>query len=148
MSNFVPIGKKAVQLGIKHGPKAKVAWDVAGKTVTEQAQIQRARAANRRLAFEKARTLKAGSVLRQLHGDQIVWVVFTGEESVTTYPTVEVSLGEVLKGADLSRRQTPEEREEARPRNRARRAAQRTGDVVKRRRREDPLPPAAVSPSD
>ena len=135
MSNFVPAGKKAVELAVKHGPKVKAAWEVGGKVATEQVRIQRARAANKKRAFEKARTLDDGTVLRQLQGEQVVWVVFAGEVPVASYPAVEEELLELVKHAKMSDRQTPEEYDESRARERAKRAARKAGAAARQRAR-------------
>lgn len=123
MSQFIPVGKKVVEAGIKHGPKAKVAWDVAGKAGAEAVQRRRARTMNRRMAFEKARTVSEGSVLRQLNGDQVVWVVYSRDEVITSYPLVVDDLDELTRHARLTARVTPEEYDRSRARERAKRAA-------------------------
>jgi hypothetical protein len=124
MSNLIPAGRKAASLAVKYGPQAKLAWETAGKAAAEQVKIRRARAANRRRAFEKARTLIDGTVLRQLHGDQVIWVVYAADEPVTAYPLPDVELAELTKHAKLSDRWTPEQYDESRAaRARAKRAA-------------------------
>lgn len=140
MSNLVPAGKKAVELAVKHAPKAAVAWKVGGKAATEQVKIQRARAANKKLAFEKARTLVDGTVLRQLQGEQVIWVVFAGEVPVAAYPAVEEDLADLVKHAKLSDRQTPEQYDASRVRQRAKRAAKKAGQAAVTRRRTPPGP--------
>lgn len=140
MSNLVPAGKKAVELAVKHAPKAAAAWKAGGKPAVEQVKIQRARAVNKRLAFEKARTLTDGTVLRQLHGEQVVWVVFAGMTPVATYPTVEEDLLELVKHAKMSDRQTPEDYDSSRAKERAKRAAQRARRAAVSRRRTPPRP--------
>lgn len=138
MSNIVPKGKKAVELAVKHGPKVKVAWDMAGKQATEQVKIQRARAANKKRAFDKARTLADGTVLRQLDGEQVIWVVFTGAQPVASYPPVEKDLAELVEHAKLSGRVTPEDYDRSRAKARAKRAAMKAGSAAKRKvRRSD-----------
>jgi hypothetical protein len=121
MSNLIPAGRMAV----KYGPQAKLAWETAGKAAAEQVKIRRARSANRRRAFEKARTLIDGTVLRQLHGDQVIWVVYAADEPVTAYPLPDVELDELTRHARLSDRRTPEQYDESRARARARRAVAR-----------------------
>lgn len=123
MSNLIPVGKNAVKLAAKYGPQAKMAWDTAGQAATEQVKIRRARAANRRSAVEKARTVVDGTVLRQIHGDQVVWVVYAGDEPITAYPLPDVELDELTRRAKLSERMTPEQYDESRARARAKRAA-------------------------
>jgi len=138
MSSYLPAGKKAVELAVKHAPKAAAAWKLGGKAATEQVKIQRARAANKKLAFDKARTLVDGTVLRQLHGEQVVWVVFAGDEPVAAYPPVETELADLVKHAKLSERQTPEQYDESRARERVRRAAKKAGQAAVTRRRTPP----------
>jgi len=149
VSNIVPAGKKAVELAVKHGPKVKAAWEVGGKAATEQVKIQRARAANKKRAFEKARTVAEGTVLRQLQGEQVVWVVFAGDEPVASYPTVEADLAELVTHADLRQRQTPEDYDRSRAKARAKQAAKKAGTAARRRvsRAAAPAPdPANPSP--
>ena len=140
MSNLVPAGKKAAQLAVKHAPKAAAVWKVGGKPALEQVKITRARAVNKKLAFEKARTLTDGTVLRQLHGEQVVWVVFAGMTPVATYPTVEQDLLELVKHAKMSDRQTPEDYDSSRAREKAKRAAKRAKQAAITRRRTPPRP--------
>lgn len=123
MSNLIPVGRKAVTLAAKYGPQAKVAWDTAGQAAAEQVKIRRARASNRRSAVEKARTVVEGTVLRQIHGDQVVWVVYAGDEPITAYPLPDIELAELTRRAKLADRMTPEQYDESRARARARRAA-------------------------
>ena len=134
MSNLVPVGRKALKLGVKYGPQAKIAWDTVGKDAVEQAKARRSIAVAKRHAIEKARTLTDGWVLRQIDGEQVVWVVFAGEEPVTSYPPLSGSLDELLRGADLSKRLTPAEYDARRARARAARTAARARQVVRRRR--------------
>ena len=133
MTKIVPTGKKAVELAVKHGPKVKVAWDMAGKQATEQVKIQRARAANKKLAFDKARTLADGTVLRQLDGDQVIWVVFAGAEPVASYPSIEKDLADLVEHAKLSARQTPEDYDRSRAKARAKKAAKMAGSATRKR---------------
>lgn len=123
MSNLIPVAKNAGKLAAKYGPQAKVAWDTAGKAAAEQVKIRRVRAANRRRAVEKARTVVDGSVLRQLHGDQVIWVVYSGDEPITAYPLPDIELDELTKRAKLSQRMTPEQYDDTRARARAKKAA-------------------------
>ena len=125
MSNLIPAGTKAVKLAAKYVPQAKMVWDTAGQAATEQVKLRRARSADRRRAVEKARTVVEGSVLRQIHGDQIIWVVYSGDEPITAYPLPDIELGELTRRARLSDRMTPEEYDESRARARAKRAAAR-----------------------
>ena len=125
MSNLIPAGRKAASLAVKYGPQAKLAWETAGKAATEQVKSRRAGSANRRRAFEKARTVVEGTVLRQLHGDQEIWVVYAADEPVTAYPLPDVELAELTRHAKLDERMTPEQYDESRAWARAKRAAAR-----------------------
>jgi hypothetical protein len=138
MSNLIPAGTKAVKLAAKYVPQAKMVWDTAGQAATEQVKLRRARSANRRRAVEKARTVVDGTVLRQIHGDQIVWVVYSGDEPITAYPLPDIELGDLTRRARLSERMTPEEYDESRARARAKRAAAR----ARPRRGRTPCPEA------
>ena len=138
MSNLVPAGRRAAKLAIKYGPQAKLVWDKVGKDTVEQARARRVIALDRRHAVDKARTLTDGWVLRQLDGERVVWVVFSGEEPITSYPDDGVDLGALLKGADLSKRLTPEEYDRRRARARAARAVRRARSTVRRRGDQPP----------
>ena len=112
MSKLVPAGKKAAAL--------------AG----EQVRIQRTRAVNKKKAFEKARTVTDGTVLRLLHGERVIWVVFAGAEAVTSYPSVR-DLAKLVSTADLSKRLSLADYDRTRAKARATRVAKK---AVTRRR--------------
>ena len=114
---------RAAKLAAKYGPHVAAAVKVAGPTVRDTVATQRKRLENRHAAFDKAGTLAEGSVLRQRDGDEVVWVVFTGDEPVAVYPEVKTPIPDLVKSADLSKRVTPEEFDAAKVRKRAGRAA-------------------------
>lgn len=121
MSKLVPAGKKAVGLA------------------TEQVKIQRTRSVNKKHAFEKARTLSGGTVLRQLRGEQVLWVVYAGDEAVASYPS-RPDLADLVRHADLSKRQTPADYDRTRAKNRAKRVAKKGAQAAITRRRTPPQP--------
>ncbi|WP_210649173.1 hypothetical protein [Nocardioides sp. SYSU D00065] len=123
--SLIPAGAKAVKLAAKYGPQAKLVWDAAGQAAADQVKARRAAATQRRRAVEKARTVVDGTVLRQLHGDQVVWVVYSGDEPITAYPLPDVDLTELTSRAELSQRITPEQYDQSRARARAKRVAAR-----------------------
>ena len=127
---------RAAKLAAKYGPHVAAAVKVAGPTVKETVETQRKRLENRHAAFDKARTLAEGSVLRQRDGNDVVWVVFTGDEPVAVYPEVATPVTELVKSADLSQRVTPEERDAAKVRKRAGRAARKAVDHARPTRRQ------------
>lgn len=129
---------KAAKLAAKYGPHVAAAVKVAGPTVKESVEAQRRRLAHRHAAFDKAATVTQGSVLRQRDGNEVVYVVFAGEEPVAVYPEVATPVAELVKTADLSQRVTPEEFEAAKVRKRAGRAARKAAERARRGRRSRP----------
>lgn len=125
MSWVGPVAKGAVKYGVKYGPQAKLAWDHGGKHAQEAAREKVRAISARRTAFEKAGTVVAGSVLKQIHSGKQVWVVFSGDEPVDVFPETAVDLTELVKHADLGARVTLEEHRARQPRRRARRVRRR-----------------------
>src|SRR3712207_205900 len=109
MTPLVPAAARAAKLAAKYGPHVAAAWQVGGTQALDAAKEQQARLRHRRHALDKAKTVKRGSILRQRHEEKIVWVVFSGDEPVATYPALDSSLEDLVRHADLSERQTPEE---------------------------------------
>lgn len=122
---------KAAKLAAKYGPHAVAAAKVVGPAAKEAVETQRRRIANRNAAFDKARGLAAGSVLRQREGDEVVFVVFAGDEPVAAYPEVATPLADLVKRADLAQRVTPEQHDELRVSKRAGRAARKIASRAK-----------------
>jgi len=109
MSWVGPVAKGVVKYGVKYGPQAKILWDNGGKHAQEAARERLRAMAARRTAFEKAETIVAGSVLKQIYSGKQVWVVFSGEEPVDAFPGTSIDLAELVKHADMSARVTPQE---------------------------------------
>ncbi len=122
---------KAAKLAAKYGPHVAAAVKVAGPAVRESVETQRKRMESRHAAYDKAGTLAQGSVLRQRDGNDVVWVVFTGDEPVAVYPEVATPIAELVRSADLSKRVTPAEFEAAKVRTRAAQAARNAAGRVK-----------------
>jgi hypothetical protein len=135
---------RAAKLAAKYGPHIAAVVKVAGPTVKESVEVQRRRLTNRHAAFDKAGTVTEGSVLRQRDGDEVVFVVFSGEQPVAVYPQVATPIAELVRTADLSKRLTPEQFEAAKARARLARAARRAADRARPSRRQltDPGPEA------
>lgn len=127
---------KAAKLAAKYGPHVAAAMKVAGPAVKEGVETQRKRMESRHAAYDKAGTLAQGSVLRQRDGNDVVWVVFAGDEPVAVYPEVATPIAELVRSADLSKRATPAEFEAAKVRTRAARAARNAAGRVKPGRRK------------
>ena len=95
--------------GVKYAPHiAAVVREVRGPA-TDYAKATMEATRQKRLALTKARSVRDGSVLLVLHGEQPVWVVYSGDEPVSEHPDVGVPLAELVAHADLDRRRTPEE---------------------------------------
>ncbi len=98
-----------VRYGIKYGPHVKVLFDQVKEPAGDYARARIASQRGRRIAVGKARTLQDGSVLRVIHGEQPVWVVFSGEDAVSAHPDPAVPLTQLLDHADLTQRRGPDE---------------------------------------
>ena len=86
MSWMRPTARKAATYGAKYGPHAVVVWNVAGEHIQAAARAKAAEIAERRKAFAEADAVVDGSVLRVVDHGTVVFVVFTGEEPVASYP--------------------------------------------------------------
>jgi hypothetical protein len=122
----------AVRYGVKYGPRVLVVADQLKEPAQDYAKKAVERRQARRTAIAKARTLTDGMLLRQLHGDQPVWIVFSGDEPVAAYPELDVPMGTLLEKADLTRRVRPEDLPT--PRDRAVTARDRAIGSVRRKR--------------
>ena len=128
MSWMVPVAKQAAKYGVKYGPHAKLAWQAGGEHVTKAARAKVDEVARRRQAFDEASTTREGSVLRVVHRGEATFVVFSGDEPVSSYPPVATPLPDVVGRGDLSQRMTPAQRREQQVRRRvANRAARLRG---------------------
>jgi hypothetical protein len=145
----VGVGKMVytgVKQGVKYSPAiATVIREVRGPaTDFAKARVEAAR--QRRLAVTKAASVRDGTVLQLLHGEQTVWVVYSGEEPVSEHPDVGVPLADLVVHADLARRRRPEEFPS--PRQRAAAARKKTVSKVHLPRRHAKGEPDAAAPSD
>ena len=98
----------AVKYGVKYGPHLVVAAKTLREPATAYAQKKLAEQKARKAAFAEAGTLQAGTVLRVFHEGQPVWVVYSGEEPITSHPPVEVTLAKLVERADLTLPVVPE----------------------------------------
>jgi hypothetical protein len=114
-------GKTAAKYGVRYGPHAVAAWKIAGPRVEAAARAKIDEVGARRTAFDHADSVAGGSVLRVVERGSGVFVVFSGEEPVASYPEVERSLPDLVARADLAKRVTPEEHRRRQLRARLRR---------------------------
>ncbi len=131
MSWMVPAAKTAAKYGAKYGPHARVAWQAFGKQAQAAARAKVDELALRRRAFDQADATVGGSVLRLVHEGKPVYVVFSEEHPIDSHPPVGRPLADLVRTADLGKRQTPAELRERQLRARV----QRAGVTVRRTRK-------------
>ena len=105
-----------VRQGVKYAPAITVVVREVRGPATEYAKARLEASRQRRLAVVEAESLREGTVLRVLRGDQPVWVVFSGDEPVSAPPAVDGPLADLVARADLGRRRRPEDFPTARQR--------------------------------
>jgi hypothetical protein len=135
MSWMGPAAKSSAKLAVKYGPHALKAWEVAGPKIKETGRAKLDEATARRKAFEDADSRVEGAVLRVPHHGSPVFVVFTRDEPVESYPPVEEPLADVVARVDLARRVTPAERRERMLRVRAAKVQAKAREKARRRAR-------------
>ncbi|MBA3619910.1 MAG: hypothetical protein H0W56_10040 [Acidothermales bacterium] len=89
MSWLRPVAKNA----LKYGPHAQQVWKHAGRPAREAAQKAVADWSSRRTALEHADTVIDGSLLSVMHEGRRVWVVFSGDDPIASYPAVSTVEG-------------------------------------------------------
>lgn len=95
--------------GVKYAPViASVFREVRGPA-TDYARSRVEASRQRRLAVAKAESVRDGTVLRLMHGEQTVWVVYSGDQPISAHPDNGVPLTELTEHANLERRRRPEE---------------------------------------
>lgn len=101
---------KAVKLGAKYGPQIWVASKALREPAKEAAQKVLASERARKAAFQHAKSLADGSILKVYEGDQSLWIVFSGDTAITVQPPTQTPLPALLRGADLTKRIRPNDR--------------------------------------
>lgn len=101
---------KVVKVGAKYGPQIWVATKALHGPAKEAAQKMMASEKARKSAFDHAKSLADGSILKVYEGDQSLWLVFSGDTAITVYPVSPTPLPHLLQGADLTKRIRPEDR--------------------------------------
>jgi hypothetical protein len=139
----VGVGKvvvTGVRQGVKYSPIiASVVREVRGPA-TDYAKSRVEASRQRRLAVAKAESVRDGTVLRLMHGEQTVWVVYSGDEPISAHPDIGVPLAELTDHANLERRRRPEEFPS--PRERAAAARKKTVSKIRlpHRKRDEVSP--------
>ncbi|MBM7787160.1 GNAT family N-acetyltransferase [Tenggerimyces flavus] len=100
------LAKTVISYGVKYGPLLYEAVKHGREPAQRALQKAFARQVDRRKALQHAGTVVGGAILRVFHNGEPIWVVFSADIPITTYPPVEAPLGTVLQHADLSQRIT------------------------------------------
>ncbi len=101
------LAKTAVSYAMKYGPLVYQAVKHGREPAQRAVQRALARQADRKRALTHATTVVDGSVLRVFHEAEPVWVVFSGETPIGSYPAVAAPLTGLLQHADLDLRVRP-----------------------------------------
>jgi hypothetical protein len=128
--------------GVKYAPHIAAIYREVRGPATDFAKTRVEAARQRRLAVTKATSVRDGTVLPVLHGEQTVWVVYSGDEPVSEHPDVGVPLADLVAHADLERRRPPEDFPS--PKQRASAARKKTASKVHLPRRQTGDAPAGA----
>ncbi|WP_246486312.1 hypothetical protein [Kribbella qitaiheensis] len=110
------LAKNMVKYGVRYGPMAFEAVKHGREPAQQAVQAALAKRSARKKAFEHALTVRDGSLLKVIKDGQAVFFVFSGDAIVTTYPPVpQPSYPELLRHADLDRRENAAELAASRP---------------------------------
>jgi hypothetical protein len=103
----IKVAAQTAKVAVKYGPQAKIAWDKGGKRGATAAAKRAVSLNARRRALKHAAGLVDGSVLKVAPEGRTVYVVFTGEKPVASYPKQDLPIGALLEHADLTKRILP-----------------------------------------
>lgn len=112
------VAVSAVKLGVKYGPQIWIATQALREPAKEAVNKAVASERARRQAMAHAKSLADGSILKVYKGDQALWIVFAGDETIAVYPPTDMPLSVLVERADLTKRIRPEDRLKARDRAR------------------------------
>lgn len=97
-----------VKQGIKYSPAIAAAVRAGKGPALDFTKAKLEAQRHKRLAVDEAHTLKEGTLLRIVRGEDVVWVVFSGDHPVSAHPAVEVPVADLVGHADLDQRRPPE----------------------------------------
>lgn len=103
-SKVAKVAQKSAKLVVLYGPQAKIMWDRGGKQVVTSASKQAKTMNLRRKAFAHASGLIDGSVLKIAPAGTTMYVVFSGDQPLATYPEQQLPYAVLLEHADLGKR--------------------------------------------
>ena len=129
-----PVGTKLV----RYGPQAQLVWKHVAAPATAAAQRTFAARSASRTALSHADTVVEGAILKVIYEGATHWVVFSGGNPVTAYPTSPVALDDLVAHADVSKKVTPDQyrakQADASRKRKALDTARSFGSQVRRRR--------------
>jgi hypothetical protein len=96
--------KQGAKLVVLYGPQAKILWDKGGKQATAAALKRAQTFSLRRKALAHGVGLVDGSVLKIAPAGTTMYVVFSGDQPIATYPPQQLPYAVLLEHADLSKR--------------------------------------------
>ena len=98
------VAAEGAKLAIRYGPQAKIVWDRGGRQAASAA-AKRAKSLNaRRKALAHAAGLVEGTILKIAPTGSPVYVVFSEDVPVATYPQQTLPYAVLLEHADLTKR--------------------------------------------
>lgn len=98
------VAAESAKMVVRYGPQAKIVWDRGGRQAASAA-AKRAKSLNaRRKALAHAATLLGGTILKIAPAGSPVYVVFSEDVPVATYPPQQLPYAVLLGHADLSNR--------------------------------------------
>ena len=100
---------RTVRQGVRYGPVVAAVSGEARGPVTDYAKATLDASRQRRLAVREAATLRDGTVLAVVHGDRMVWVVFTGDSPLSVHPEIGVPPAALVEHANLDLRRRPDQ---------------------------------------
>lgn len=102
------LAKNVVKYGVRYGPLIVEAVRHGREPAQQAVQAAWAKRSARRKAVEHALTVRDGSLLKVIKDGQAIFFVFSGDAIVTTYPAApQATYPELLRHADLDKRETP-----------------------------------------
>jgi hypothetical protein len=96
--------KQGAKLVVLYGPQAKILWDKGGKQAASAALKRAQTLSLRRKAMAHGVGLVDGSLLKIAPAGNTMYVVFSGDEPVATYPPQHLPYAVLLEHADLNKR--------------------------------------------
>jgi hypothetical protein len=101
------LATQSAKMAIKYGPLVKVAWDKGGKQATTAAAKRALTLNARRRAIAHASGVIDGSMLKIAPEGATIYIVFTGDLPIASYPPQQAPLTVLLQHADLDKRVRP-----------------------------------------